>query len=240
MEKEDRFPSGLSTNAERRCLYTGTEPDEVDLMRPLRLSPPVVIIANGIFLEEVKTSQGKPAALPDRSYILFLSRLHYKRVSISWPMPSVRLQTAIRISTGGGRSGRRRADRIPHCDRQSRIAGARPPHRRSVRAGKDSGPEKCPLLLPAQSPEGFSVAITEALACSVPVVITDACHFPEVAVAGAGIVCALSAQAVAIGLTTVLDDSERAAHMGQAGLELVRDNYTATDRHPDNQCLSTL
>lgn len=58
--------------------------------------------------------------------------------------------------------------------------------------------------------------------------------------AGAGIVCALSAQAVAIGLTTVLDDSERAAHMGQAGLELVRDNYTATDRHPDNQCLSTL
>jgi glycosyltransferase involved in cell wall biosynthesis len=39
-------------------------------------------------------------------------------------------------------------------------------------------------------------------------------------------VCALSAQAVATGLTTILDDPERAAHMGQAGLQLVRENYT--------------
>lgn len=201
--------------------------DEVDLMRPLRLSPPVVIIANGIFLEEVETSQGKPAALPDRPYILFLSRLHYKKGL------DILADAFCQI-----------ADRYPHIDLvvAGPDGGAQTAFLTAIgKAGLQArvhltgalyGPAKIAALrnalcfcLPSRQ-EGFSVAITEALACSVPVVITDACHFPEVAVAGAGIVCALSAQAVAIGLTTVLDDSGRAAHMGQAGLELVRDNYT--------------
>ncbi len=70
------------------------------------------------------------------------------------------------------------------------------------------------------------MAITEALACGVPVAITDACHFPEVAEAGAGVVCALDPMAVASALEKILEDPTQAKRMGAAGARLVRDNYT--------------
>ncbi|RRY20158.1 glycosyltransferase, partial [Brucella anthropi] len=81
------------------------------------------------------------------------------------------------------------------------------------------------FCLPSRQ-EGFSVAITEALACGVPVAITDACHFPEVAEAGAGVVCALDPMAVASALEQILEDPDRAKRMGAAGARLVRANYT--------------
>src|SRR5690606_3078928 len=71
-----------------------------------------------------------------------------------------------------------------------------------------------------------SVAITEALACGVPVAITDACHFPEVGEAGAGMVSPLDSVAVAAALELILEDPDRAVQMGAAGAKLVRDNYT--------------
>lgn len=201
--------------------------DEVDLMRPLRLTPPVVIIGNGIFLEEVETSEAKPDSLPDHPYILFLSRLHYKKgldiladafCKIADRYPQIDLVVA--GPDGGARTAFLTV--ISQAGLQSRVH----------LTGALYGPTKIAALrnalcfcLPSRQ-EGFSVAITEALACGVPVVITDACHFPEVAEANAGIVCQLSAQAVATGLATVLNDSERAARMGHAGLRLVRDNYT--------------
>jgi glycosyltransferase involved in cell wall biosynthesis len=81
------------------------------------------------------------------------------------------------------------------------------------------------FCLPSRQ-EGFSVAITEALACGVPVAITDACHFPEVAEAGAGVVCALDPMAVAAALERILEDPDGAKRMGAAGARLVRANYT--------------
>ncbi len=81
------------------------------------------------------------------------------------------------------------------------------------------------FCLPSRQ-EGFSVAITEALACGVPVAITDACHFPEVAEAGAGAVCSLDPMAVASALEQILEDPDRAKRMGAAGARLVRANYT--------------
>lgn len=81
------------------------------------------------------------------------------------------------------------------------------------------------FCLPSRQ-EGFSVAITEALACGVPVAITDACHFPEVAEAGAGVVCSLDPMAVASALEQILEDPDRAKRMAAAGARLVRANYT--------------
>ncbi len=53
--------------------------DEIELMRPLGLKPPSMMIPNGIFLNEVEGDGAVVPGLPDRPYVLFLSRLHYKK-----------------------------------------------------------------------------------------------------------------------------------------------------------------
>jgi glycosyltransferase involved in cell wall biosynthesis len=81
------------------------------------------------------------------------------------------------------------------------------------------------FCLPSRQ-EGFSVAITEALALSCPVVITRECHFPEVGEVGAGFVTGLDAREVAQGLLSLLGDPAAAREMGRRGLALVRERFT--------------
>jgi glycosyltransferase involved in cell wall biosynthesis len=94
------------------------------------------------------------------------------------------------------------------------------------------GPDKLAALadatcfcLPSRQ-EGFSVAITEALACGVPAVISDACHFPEVAEQDAGLVTPLDPAQIAQALLQVLRDPSARSRMGAAGRALVQARYT--------------
>ena len=82
------------------------------------------------------------------------------------------------------------------------------------------------FVLPSYS-EGFSMAVLEALACRLPCLITTACHFPELAAAGGGIVVTPDADAVTQGLRDLLErtPAERAA-LGQNGRRLVEEHYT--------------
>ena len=202
--------------------------DEIDLMRPLGLKPPSVIIPNGIFLNEVEGDRGiNVPGLPQRPYVLFLSRLHYKKGldiladafrRVAPLFPDVDLVVA---GPDGGAEDEFR-ERIRQYGLESRVH----------MTGGLYGPGKIAALkqsacfcLPSRQ-EGFSVAITEALACGVPVAITDSCHFPEVAEAKAGVVCSLDPMAVASALEQILEDPDRAARMAAAGAKLVRANYT--------------
>ena len=82
------------------------------------------------------------------------------------------------------------------------------------------------FILPSYS-EGFSMAILEALACRLPVVITTSCHFSELAETGGGIVVSPTADAVTWGLRELLERSpEERAELGQRGRALVERNYT--------------
>ncbi|TMV05993.1 glycosyltransferase [Brucella haematophila] len=206
--------------------------DEIELMRPLGLKPPSLIIPNGIFLNEVEgdasgANSATLAKLPNRRFVLFLSRLHYKKGldiladayrRVAPILPDVDLVVA--GPDGGAEHDFREQIRQYGLEQRVHLVGGL------------YGPDKIAALkraacfcLPSRQ-EGFSVAITEALACGVPVVITDACHFPEVAEAEAGVVCAVDAEALAAGLMQILDDPTRAVWMGEAGHKLVRDNYT--------------
>jgi len=81
------------------------------------------------------------------------------------------------------------------------------------------------FCLPSRQ-EGFSIAILEAMACRIPVIISDACHFSEVAEAGAGHVVALDPKAIASALRNVLQNPAAKQRMGDAGFRLVQSRYT--------------
>src|SRR5690606_35012763 len=81
------------------------------------------------------------------------------------------------------------------------------------------------FCLPSRQ-EGFSIAITEALACGVPCVVSADCHFPEVQEAGAGRITTLEPEDIAGGLMRVLSSPQAAGAMGEAGRQLVRQRFT--------------
>jgi len=207
--------------------------DERRLLLPLRLTTETVVIPNGVFLEELEPLPGPGEfrrahpPLGDRPYVLFMSRLHAKKgldvLAEAFALLAQRRQD-VELVVAGPEEG-------AGPDFRQRIA-ARGLSARVHVVGPLYGAQKYAALVDAacfclpSRQEGFSVAITEAMACGLPVVISEACHFPEVATAGAGAVTPLDAGAIAEALFQVLSQPAVAARQGSAGARLVRERYT--------------
>ena len=70
------------------------------------------------------------------------------------------------------------------------------------------------------------MAVTEALACGLPVVISEQCFFPEVSHAGAGVVLPLESERIAVALLRILHDNTVRAQMSSSARRLVSEHYT--------------
>jgi glycosyltransferase involved in cell wall biosynthesis len=81
------------------------------------------------------------------------------------------------------------------------------------------------FVLPSHQ-EGDSVALKEAMACGLPVLITPACHFPEVHQESAGIVVPSNKQAWQRALVLLYGDKKLRIMMGQRAFRLVLERYT--------------
>jgi glycosyltransferase involved in cell wall biosynthesis len=207
--------------------------DEQKLAAGLGIRAPGVVIPNGVNLGEFNPPP-EPAlfrrrlpALGGRPYILFLSRLHYKK-GLDFLADAFRIVASqnpeVHLVVAGPDDGAR-------ADFEQRVAAATLKERVHL-TGPIFGPEKLSCIagaacfcLPSRQ-EGFSVAILEALACGTPAIVSTECHFPEVAGAGAGEIVPLDAGALAAALVRVLADSARRARMGKAGRELVTARFT--------------
>jgi glycosyltransferase involved in cell wall biosynthesis len=207
--------------------------DEGIGLKPVGLTPPTVTIPNGIFMREIEPlpEHGRfRAAHPELGadpYILFLSRLHYKK-GLDYLADAFKAVAAVRpdarLVVAGPDDGERAAfeQRIASHGLSARTHVIGPIY---GRAKYEAMTDAACFCLPSRQ-EGFSVAITEALALSCPVVITRECHFPEVGEVGAGFVTGLDAEEVGRAILTLLGDAEAARAMGRRGQALVRERFT--------------
>lgn len=206
--------------------------DEADLIRPLKLRTEPVVIPNGIDpatvqpLPDPAVFRQKHLAVGEAPFALFLSRLHYKKgldyladafALVAGQRPDVKLVVA-GPEEGAGED----------FDARIKAAGLTD---RVLRVGPLYGQDKlaalaaCTMFVLPSRQEGHSLATIEALACGVPCVISENCHFPEVGEAGAGRVVPLNAQDVANAMLGYFNDAgAREAASGRA-LELAQ-RYT--------------
>lgn len=207
--------------------------DEEDLIKPLGLDCVGEVIPNGMFLEELDPLPepggffARHPELGGSPYILFMSRLHYKKgldhLADAFALLAERdEQTHMVVAGPDGGAGQVFLEQINSKGLSGRVHVT----------GSIYGLEKSQMLadascfcLPSRQ-EGFSMAITEAMACRLPVVISENCHFPEVAEVGAGQVLKLDPALFADALVRVMSDASLRSSMGEAGRALVQARYT--------------
>ncbi|HWB20200.1 MAG TPA: glycosyltransferase [Phycisphaerales bacterium] len=203
--------------------------DEAHAINALCLTAPLVIVPlNAIFLEEVAAPPPAGAfgerfpQVADKPFIVFLSRLHHKK-GLDYLAESFALfaksDSQTHLVVVGNDEGAQ-ADfeqRIARHKLTDRVHLVGPLH--GVAKWEAFRDARC-FILPSRQ-EGFSIAITEALASGLPAVVSKDCHFPEIAEADAGEVVDLDAASLAAALHRVLDDESRRQQIAANARNLV-------------------
>ena len=229
----------LALRLRNRSMLTGAlfihvlNEDEQVLATPLGLETAFEVIPNGLFSEELECLPEKGSfvasheKLRGKPYILFLSRLHYKKGLdiLAEAFGYVAQNNAdVDLVVAGPDGG---ALRDFNAEIQSRGLG-----NRVHVVGPLYGEEKMAayvdaavFCLPSRQ-EGFSMAILEALGCGVPAVVSQQCHFPEVERAGAGRVVALDGRQFGEALVGLLCDRKNSHVAGERARRFVLSRYT--------------
>jgi glycosyltransferase involved in cell wall biosynthesis len=207
---------------------------EEQQIQSLGFVPPVAIIPNGIYPE---TADCLPTPdeflthypeLVGKRIILFLGRIHPKKgldiLAKAFGQLVQSRQDISLVIAGPDEGGYCR--QVEDMLKEARALD------RTVFTGMLTGTEKLAafsaasvFVLPSYS-EGFSVAILEAMACGLPVIISHQCRFPEVAEAGSGLVIGSDAEQLHAALAHLLDHPEEGREMGRRGRQMVIQKYT--------------
>jgi glycosyltransferase involved in cell wall biosynthesis len=201
----------------------------------------IVVVPTGIDLAPIDAAPSRPA---DRPTLIFLSRLHKKKgldlLLPAWQRvhakhPGWRLAIAGKEEDGSGAAAAEFV-RANNLGDSIEVVGPLPQADKFTFLKSGSA-----FILPSYS-EGFSMGILEAMACELPVICTDACHFPEVATLGGGWECGVSVEGVAGALVALMSCGEaELAERGRQARRLAEQNYTwnklAQDLHAACQSL---
>lgn len=208
--------------------------EEIHQMSALGIDTPATVIPNGINAEPFGGSFGGTISdslsnrLRDKRVILFLGRLHRKKGLdlLIRAFRSVRdaYEDVVLVIAGPDENGYQK-----YLEDLAQVAGVED---RTIFTGLLADEMKVGILhaadlfvLPSYS-EGFSIAVLEAMAAGLPVLISRQCYFPEVSEEGAGIVVETDTQQLASAMSQLLERPEDRRSMGEAGRNLVRERYT--------------
>lgn len=211
--------------------FTDAEADES--LKYLRLPVPKVVIPNGIdknafaALPEKGLLARKFPKLAGKTIILFLGRLHRIKgldILVKAFASIAPLKRNLHLLLAGPDCGFKSELETQIAKlgiaREVTFAGMLDDNAKlEALAGSDI------FILPSYS-EAFSVAIVEAMAAGLPVVISNKCHFNEVADSGAGFVTEPTEEAVSAALSRLVESSRDRAAMGARGKELVFKKYS--------------
>jgi glycosyltransferase involved in cell wall biosynthesis len=215
------------------CLHALSRP-EIDHLRHLAPWTPICFVPNGVDLclfDDLPARavlEEEHPELKGKFVLLFFGRLHVKKGldllaealgRVAPAFADLHLMVAGR-DDGAWRPFAERIETLELSERVTYLGHVGGERARQVWATADA------FILPSYS-EGFSMAILEALACSLPSLITTACHFPELADAQGTVVVESEVGEIAQGLRDLLErtDDER-RQLGQNGRQLVENQYT--------------
>jgi poly(glycerol-phosphate) alpha-glucosyltransferase len=218
----------LLARATRLQALTETEAAQ---MRAFGLQAPAAIIPNGVsvdWLEGERDDLARRLGLPAGTRtLLFLSRVHPKKGLdvLLRAFAQAALKDVVLViagdDAGSGYAGQMRALAAElGLEQRCRFIGeVRGAEKRAVLSGADA------YALTSHS-EGLPVAVVEAMASALPVLITPGCNIPQVAEAGAGLIVAPEVDTVTVGLQRLFADAARLRQWGERGRALVRERLT--------------
>lgn len=212
--------------------YTAEE--ERERVAFLELRAPSFVVPNGLDWKQYRALPSRGALrarleLADAPLVLFLGRLHFKK-GLDLLIPAfheVRKKIAdaqlVIAGTENDDYGQKVRCWVRERGLQDAVHFVGPLHGADVvQAYVDADV----FALPSYT-ENFGMTVAEAMACALPVVISDQVNIhAEVAQAGAGVVVRCDTGEVADALVELLRDGERRRSMGEAGRHLVQERYT--------------
>lgn len=212
--------------------YTSEEERERALSLGLRA--PTFVVPNGLDWKRYQTLPVRGGlrarwGLDDMPVVLFLGRLHFKKGldllipafdALRRSLPAAQLVIAGPDNDDYGLKVRRW---VHEYDLEGAVHFVGPLYGNDVvQAYVDADV----FVLPSYT-ENFGMTVVEAMACALPVVISDQVNiYAEVAGAGAGLVTPCDAYKVSGALEELLRDAKRRRAMGEAGRRLARECYT--------------
>lgn len=234
LKKKTALALGYRSMLNRAGAIQAGNPYEHDILRKLGLTARIDIIPNGVQLEDIER-ETKPDLfrsahpdLGDNRFVLFLSRLHYKKgldlladawIKVAKEHPAARLVVA----------GPREDDSMEDFWRRLRSA-------KMENTAHEVGPiyaemklaafRECTCYTLPSRQEGFSVAITEALGLGCAAVVTRDCHYWEITETGAGIETSLDPAEIAAGISRMLSDEAFRQECRRRAAALVRERFT--------------
>ena len=207
---------------------------EADNFRRFGLNNPIAVIPNGVDADEFKPPSNDAVLekFPDlggRRHILFLSRLHPKKgldnLLQVWKKMAPDFKDWQLLIAGSGDPAYENDLKALSTDLVSNksvmfLGSIYGEDKKNILASSDV------FILPSFS-EGFSVAILEAAAAGLPVLLTRECNFPELAKAHAAIEISPDASGIEQGIRQMLElTDEKRQTMGQHGQQLVKKSYS--------------